>query len=42
MNATELTPVASEQAAYYRFEHWTLVRGILLGLYFAALGVFNR
>ena len=41
MNATELTPVAGEQAAYYRFEHWTLVRGILLGLYFAALGVWS-
>jgi hypothetical protein len=41
VSTTEFAPVATEQAADFRFAHWATVRRWALGLYFAALLVWS-
>ncbi len=41
MSTTEFAPVATEQAADFRFAHWATARRWALGLYFAALLVWS-
>ncbi len=41
MSTTEFAQVGAERAPVLRFEHWPLVRGCTLGLYFVALIVWS-
>jgi hypothetical protein len=41
LSTTEFAEVATARAAYYRFEHWPVVRGVGIGLYVAALVLWS-